>query len=240
MSHPVQTSGLLGSARRTRGSFTALVLMAAAVLWAAAAARAGTVEQEVLNDPGPVYTTFVWQVTSGSLSSGTFTIAGAGLSADYFSESDGFNNTFTYPSTFATGTVAGTQPVTDIFDPSENENPGVLGINFSSSDPSSDYLVEEIDSGYNFNLPQNMQPLFTSTTELGFGPEGASGDYWFAFQGSQPGSIIGGLIESDGDIKTFGVVPSPNAGVSFIGLLAIVGVVSVCRNYRQPLVAAGV
>lgn len=200
--------------------------------------RAETIEDQVLNDPGPVYNTYAWELNNGSLSSGGFYITGDALQDSvfpFFSEADGFNNTFTYPTTVDTGTVAGTQNVTDIIDPVfSNDNPGVLAINIDPSQVSNDFLVVQIDEGYNNALAQNMQPLYESTKFLGEGEVGSTGEYWFAFAGFHPGTIIGGLIESGtGDIKVFGVVPAPESFWGGMALMTAVGVGMRIRKFRQ-------
>jgi hypothetical protein len=210
---------------------------------------------------GPVYNTYAWQLApgSGSISSGTFTIIGDQLQTPpvtipptppFFSEADGFNTTFTYPTTVATGTAAGTQNITDIIDPTHaNDNPGVIAINVNASDSSEDYLVEEIDLGYFYNQPQNLQPLFLSTDLLSFGQTTpTSGVYSFSFKAgpgtafAAPGSTIGGLIENfaGGDIKTFTVVPAPSAAAGGVVLMLLLGawrLASRMREASRPLSA---
>src|ERR1700677_713210 len=125
---------------RTGKIFGAICLALTAGLASfATSARADSLQDEVMNDEGTVYNTFAWQVTSGSLASGTFTIEGEALqdqSPPFFSHADGFDNSFTYPTTVDTGTAAGTQNITDIIDPTSNDNPGVIGIKVAASDPS--------------------------------------------------------------------------------------------------------
>jgi len=222
--------------RRKWAALLGLALVLASVLSAVAPARADTVEQDVLNDPGMVYNTFAWQITPdlSSLSTGTFSITGQALQPSFFTPSDGFNNTFTYPTTVTEPSPAGVQNVTDVIDPTGNDNPGVIAINFNASSVASDFLFVGIDLGYNFLQPQDMQPLFASVKELGFGEVDPS-EYWFAFAGYHPGSVIGGLIETDGDIKIFGVVPTPNSGVGGMALMALVGVALGVRRFRQSV-----
>jgi hypothetical protein len=232
------------------GSLKKASIALMSVVFVGQVARADTLAQEVQNDAGPVYNTFAWQVIAGSVSSGTFTVIGQELqnaSTPFFSVGDGFNNTFTYPDQVSSP-PAGSQNITDIIDPysptSNDDNPGTIAINVDAANSANDYIAEYIDLGYKNDQSENTQALFVSTAFLGFGQVGSSNEYWFAFNegpatfASYAGATIGGLIETQtgGDIKTFVVVPAPEAafgGLSLLGLLAVGFVAG--RRAKNPL-----
>jgi hypothetical protein len=235
-----------------------------AVCWSAAfllvaltgSARAETYTQ-VLDLEGPTYNTFNFALSYSSPPSptGSFSIVGGDIqqefSLPYFSFADGFPNQNTYDASMApssvagaTGSVDGTQYVTDVMDPTFNhENPGILAININQNyptDPTPSFLVLDIDVGFEAGpllAPEDMQQVFYSTKLLGFGFAG--NEYWFAFQGAKKGEIIGGLIETNGDVKIFDLVPTPSSARSGLVLMALAGVVSGGWRFRKRLCASG-
>jgi hypothetical protein len=221
------------------------VLVATGVGMFAASVRADSLANEVANNVGPVYATYDWQLASGSVASGDFVIQGDPLQTPpplplKFNPPFQYNN-IPYVPTISTNTIAGVQNVTEITDPTPNNDPGVIGISIGGS--STPYLVEEVDMGYNTTHIQNMQVLFESTTLLGFGPDGVN-KYWFAFlEGpgtsfAPAGTIIGGVISTDADIKSYVVTPLPNSFASGFSLLALMGTYAGFRKFTNRLGAS--
>jgi hypothetical protein len=121
------------------------------------------------------------------------------------------------------------------------------------SNPSSDFLTEQVDYGSGTGTPTGLVTVFNSAKLLGFGEfENLSnntlvpGEYWFAFQEvSSPGAgslassneIIGGIMLANSDIKTFAVsAPTPSAAIG--GAILMLGLAGWRITKRVALAVA--